>query len=73
MKVKIKTWEAMEKKFGLDVDGDINCEAFFTKNMEDKMPDNRIINLVHWIGNCGFWDDTGWKITEDMIDQIIEV
>jgi hypothetical protein len=34
MKVRIRQWEDMEKEFGLDEDGDINCAACFTRNMK---------------------------------------
>ncbi len=33
-RVRFKTWEEMEKEFGLDKDGDIDCSKCFTKNMK---------------------------------------
>jgi len=45
MKVKIKTWEALEKEFGLNKDGNINCKLLFTKGMDSKLPTNRVIDV----------------------------
>lgn len=46
-KVRIKTWEEMEKKFGLDKYGDIlvTGDYYFTKDMENIIPNDRIIEI----------------------------
>ena len=43
--VKIKIWEQMEKEFGLNKHGYINCSPQFHLKMEKIMPKNRIILL----------------------------
>ena len=45
MLVKIKTWEAMEKEFGLDKDGDINCKLSLGKSIYEELPPDRIIEI----------------------------
>lgn len=80
MKVRIKTWDKMEKEFELDED-DITVDGvFFTKPMESNMPDNRIINIdidtdIDIPGNY-IWTDhkiNTWSITEEMIEEVIDV
>jgi len=62
VKVKIKTWKEMEREFGLNGWGDINCMCNFTKEMENKMPEDRIIVLVN-----SAWKQ--WDISTDMISE----
>lgn len=83
MKVKIKTWERMEKEFGLDKYSDIDCKETFISNMEDSLPKDRIIeiekdenisnspsyNIYVWYVNEF---EGEWNITDDMIEEIIE-
>ena len=66
--VKIKTWEQMEREFGLDEDGYINCQNKFVENMERDLPKNRIILIKNdmWKNSEGFYD---WNITDDMIEE----
>jgi len=78
MKVKIKTWETLEKEFGLDEEGDINCSFFFTKDMEEELPADRIIEVEPRIDLIDgrkylFENDISlWWVSDDMIEQIIE-
>jgi len=78
MKVKIKTWRALEKEFGLDENGDIDCKFAFVPEMEEKMPKDRIIEVKPSIDPIeGMFylfkaDDSDWWISDDMIEQIIE-
>ena len=70
MRVKIKTWEEMEKEFGLTMLQDIDCKAVFTKNMEKFMPEDRIVDVSeHNYDDYFIWsiDDTTYNISEDMI------
>ena len=62
MKVKIKTWKEMEKEFGLTGWGDINCNCNFPREMENKLPEDRIIILVNWA-----WK--GWDVSNDIIKE----
>jgi len=70
-KVKIKTWEAMEKEFGIYV-GTINCDYGFTSYMEKSLPDNRIVTIEDVINN--FYQIKGHHqyYTGDMIEGYAE-
>ena len=68
--VKIKTWGEMEKEFGLDGTGAINCQHRFTEPMEEYMPKNRIIDVSR--KNDGWewqtrYPGIRWLISNDMI------
>ena len=72
MKVQIKTWEEMEKEFGLTDVGFINCRETFTTNMEKLMPKDRIIEISEVEGYNArrfIWAVAGttYDISEDMI------
>ena len=64
MKVKIKTWERMEKEYGVYDVGVINCTGRYVDSMEKEMPPDRIIDVVddHW---------NYWEITGDMVEYVI--
>ena len=66
--VKIKTWDRMVKEFGLNKDGDIDCQDTFATGMEREMPKNRVIAIK----NHKWWQSSwNWDISEDMIEEII--
>jgi len=72
MKVKIKTWSEMEKEFGLDEVGDINCEYSFVDIMENNLPEDRIIETVKDDDGDPVWftsESSGWNISNDMIKE----
>lgn len=69
-RVKIKTWDAMEKEFGLGEDGDLNMAIIFTPYMEKLMPADRVIE-VERDGGRFLWE--GYMITEDMIECEVDV
>ena len=74
VKVKIKTWEAMEKEFGLDGLGDIQCKRSFTKRMEEVMLKDRIVELDE-VDGIYLWysgDFFPYVISSDMIEKTIE-
>ena len=65
--VKIKTWEQMEREFGLDENGNIPINnIFFHYIMEEEMPQNRIIQIDDKM--C--WGV--WKIVDEMIEDVIK-
>lgn len=68
-KVRIKTWEEMEKKFGLDKYGDIlvTGDYYFTKDMENIIPKDRIIEIDE---NNG-WLSELYGISEAMIVEYL--
>lgn len=75
MKVKIKTWDAMKEEFGLDAYSAIACTGRFVKEMEGKIPDDRIIEIKRKrYNNLHEWwiDGYSWVITPDMIEEIID-
>jgi len=68
-KVKIKTWEDMEKEFGTNHHGSIKVKCSFTKEMEIKIKnlnnravtisrirDNELYNVKE-VGNYNFTDE----------------
>lgn len=75
MTVKIKTWEAMEEEFGLDTLDDIDCIDCFTQTMEERLPEDRIIevNRIKTLGYSASYNwNNDWFISDDMIEEIIE-
>ena len=72
-KVKIKTWEQMEKEFGLNPDGVIPCGGdYFTELMEKELPNDRII-VVSPMDDILIWrvPEGTWNITDAMIEEEI--
>jgi len=73
MKVKIKTWAAMKKEFGMVGGHSIKATSYFHLNMNTALPKNRIINLLKW-RDSEFHDGHkvgNWKpyvISDDMIE-----
>jgi len=80
MKVKIKTWEQMEKEFGLYDDGEIDCTFIFSEYMEQALPEDRIIDVrisPHEVSSFPVYlsDEPALKylwFSDDMIEEIIE-
>jgi hypothetical protein len=68
MKVKIKTWKQMVDEFGLDSDGDILSDIAFTHEIEEMLPEDRIIE----IGKDKIWKKEGLFISDDVIEKVIE-
>ena len=67
-KVKIKTWEEMEKEFGLTDDGNIKVFCIWIKEMEYLIPKDRIIEIDF----KNVWNvSIGYDITKDMIAEYI--
>jgi hypothetical protein len=72
--VKIKTWYQMEKVFGLDEDGDIDIPGAFVKDMEENMPENRIIVIEEVDSSINNWfaKNENWGITDEMIEEYLD-
>ena len=68
MKVRIKTWEEMENDFGVNSAGNIDCQDNFLVEMEEAMPDDRIIN----IDMEGKWIDEIYWINKDLIAEYLQ-
>ena len=77
MKVEIKTWDDMEEEFGLDTFGEISCWLSFTIDMEDVMPEDRILEVEESVEKDSedefYWEEGegGWEISRDMIKRRI--
>lgn len=72
MKIKIDTWENLEKKFGLTIHSNINSNSWWTPQMEKMLPKNRIIKVTmnndkyNWnINNFNFILDNDITISLD--------
>ena len=63
--VRIKSWEQMEKEYGLDLSGNINCEDAFTENMK------YLCNIIIFIKNNHTICKTEWTISDDMIAEYL--
>ena len=75
-KVQIKTWEEMEKeytyvnKYIKDCGINVN-DVYFTKNMEDRLPKDRIIEVYY----NETWEEWLWVLNEDasfIADEMIK-
>jgi len=51
MKIKIRSWESMARKFGVDSDGDIDGVFGFPSSAEKCLPEDRVID----VDEDGFW------------------
>lgn len=65
-KVLIRDWDDMEKEFGLDSDGDIDCKPCFTTGMKKFC--NKIITVceINWNGRY-YTEGESWKFSRCMI------
>ena len=78
MIVKIKSWDKMEKEYGLNRRGDIDTYHSFTKDIEKELPKDRIIeveedyryNTYIWHREDAFYDR---YISKDMIEKVITI
>ena len=71
--VKIKTWDRMVSEYGIDSDGDINTPAAtFLKEMEEEIPNNRIIVIEKNIPNLTHYEWNNWSIEDEMIEEYLD-
>jgi hypothetical protein len=65
MYVKIKTWDEMEKEYGLNKYGGINTKYNFTKKIEKILPEDRIIKISQKVLDA---EDVlyYWKLEDDI-------
>ena len=73
--VRIKTWEEMEKEYGLTINGDINCKRpRFVISMEfvfEKFFDRLIeISEINEISNHYQVKNMDWEWTDEMIEGL---
>jgi hypothetical protein len=67
-KVKVREWEAMEKEFGLDRDGDIGIKPCFSKNMREYC--GRIMTISHANRTDYHMDGNDWFWTDKMFEPV---
>ena len=74
IKAKIKTWENMEREYGLDAVGFIDTHVVFTQRMDKSLPANRVIIIKKWDGKEGVWhsDFYDWVVHMEMIEEVLE-
>jgi hypothetical protein len=78
LKVKIKTWEEMEKEYGKAEDGIIDCSPetpyCFSDLIEEELPNDRVIDLKGNPPEFGVWvvPYGQWNITKEMIKEVIK-
>ena len=74
-KVKIKSWEEMEKEFGLDRSGNIDCNAHFTNSMKKYCGATATISAINsdeivvLTSNSSNLDFSFWTFSTDMIKK----
>ena len=74
VRVKIKSWKAMEEEFGLDDDEQIRCTFSFVTKMEEIMPEDRIIEVYKSDKSNSWyiWKESDFWISEDMIEAYLD-
>jgi hypothetical protein len=65
---RIKTWAEMEQEYGLASSVAIDCEWIFTIEMEQQMPEDRVIQVNN---NCWKTENNFWGISEEMTAEYL--
>ena len=76
-RVRIRQWDDMEREFGLDPFGDIDCRPFFTRDMEGEGLCGRTATIVT-IYSDGYVDlafddksgDIEWEYSTAMLEPM---
>lgn len=68
-KVRIRSWEDMEKEFGVDSDGDIKCHYFFTQDMKDLCGKIFTISRIG-LYTVSFKENQTYSFSTDMIEPV---
>lgn len=66
-KVRIRQWDDMEKEFWLGADGNINCNKWFTTNMQEFCWKTLTISSV--IPDSFYVRETHWNFSTDMFEK----
>lgn len=72
--MKVKSWDELKNKYGLTSWDAIKIRYLFTKDMEDKLPDDRVIGVVKK-GRIIEWnsiDKYGREVTHEMSEDLFE-
>lgn len=73
MKVKIKDWHSMMEEFGLDENGDINCNCGFVSDMKERCGEIIEVDEIIFVeGAFAYFKYDYWTFTDDMYEVIEE-
>lgn len=76
-RVRIKSWDIMEKEYSLDSIGDIKCRSCFAKHMKPLCGRLATIETISGYSiTLKYWSDsshTGWGFSTDMIEPLEDV
>lgn len=71
-KVRIRQWDDMKKEFGVDGDGDIDCNtSFFVPEMKSLCGKEFVIEKVY-DSEVVTGHNSGWTITNEMLELVVE-
>lgn len=69
--VCIRDWESMESEFGLDSNGDINCQFVFTRDMKPLCGSEfTIAGMSDGDSAAILGHNFGWTISADMLELV---
>ncbi len=70
-KVRVRSWEDMEREFGLDEFGDINTEIWFAPPMKEYC--GKVVEISEIVGNYYKIrkDKELWSFTDEMLEPVI--
>ena len=76
-KVKIRTWDSMEKEFGIDSIERIKCHRFFVPNMDKDIIElytNRVVTINKIDGRYDYYiaKEIGYSLSDDMIEYSLQ-
>lgn len=71
-KVRVRAWDDMEKEFGLDASGDIECRCWFTKGMRDSCGKIVQIESVSPEIDAYYIKDDFHAFTDDMLEAVAD-
>lgn len=75
MKVRIKEWYELEEEFGIDEDGDINCNCSFTTGMKEccgKIIELSEVDFCVYTGTDNVFLYNGWFFNNETYEVIEE-
>lgn len=68
--VRIRQWDDMEREFGLDLDGCIDCQHTFISDMKDLC--GLTFQIADEVNNGTIGRIRGFTISEDMVELVKE-
>jgi len=78
-RVRIRQWDDMEREFGLDPDGDIDCRPCFSRYMRDEGLCGRAATIINIDSDVyvdlAFDDESGdieWSYSTVMFEPLID-